>query len=231
MTRRYLVLPAALFGTTALIATGCAASSSALPAPTNSSTAATSSSSATPLSTTPTATSAATNTTSSTANVSVSSSSAAGIAECNNGDVHVTSQDGGAASGHVALILQFTNVSGHSCFLQGYPGATLFDASGHSLDNAQRTLHGFIGSGLISATDPGITAPPRVTLGPGRDAIAELEWEDNGGAAAPGNCLVRQSTALRVTPPDSTASTALPGLSTVCAGFEIGPVLKDNAAD
>ena len=125
-------------------------------------------------------------------------------------------------------VLQFTNISGRPCFLQGYPGAALLDASGHVLADAQRTLDGYFGGNLIAATDPGLTAPPRVTLNPGRDAIAELEWENTGSAA--GGCLIRQSPALRITPPDSPRPATLPGLSDVCAGFEIGPVLKDNAA-
>lgn len=53
-----------------------------------------------------------------------------------------------------------------------------------------------------------------------------LEWENDGGD---GGCLVRQSSSLLVTAPDSTESSTMPGLSDVCTGFAIGPVLFDNA--
>lgn len=154
----------------------------------------------------------------------------AAVPECQNHDLEVSDSYGGGAGGHTAELLHFTNVSGHTCFLQGYPGATLKDASGRSLQDAQRTLDGFLGSNLIGAEDPGITAPPRITLAAGHYAIADLEWEDNDITGVPGGCLVRQSQTLLVTAPDSTESTSLPGLSDVCDAFDIGPVLQNTAA-
>jgi hypothetical protein len=145
--------------------------------------------------------------------------------ECRNGDLHSTVENDGADGGHASVALRFTNVSGRTCFVQGYPGAELVDASGSAQADAQRTLHGFIDTGVIGATDPGITAPPRVTLRPGESAIAILEWETEDD----GDCLVRQSSSLLFTAPDSTESTAMPGLRDVCKDFEIGPVLLDNA--
>jgi hypothetical protein len=103
--------------------------------------------------------------------------------------------------------------------------------------NARRTLDGYFGRSLIGSTDPGITAPPRVDLGPGQYAIAELEWENTDATAAAvatagaagSSCLVRQSPTLVVTSPDSTKSSALPGLSDVCGSFDIGPALQNDA--
>jgi len=150
--------------------------------------------------------------------------------ECHNQDVRVTGSPGNGALGHSAQLLRFTNISGHTCFVQGYPGAALLGTSGHVLLNAQRTLDGYFGSALIAAKDPGLTAPPRVILRPGQSGVAELEWEDNNPiGGVPGGCRVRASSALVVTSPDSTQPATLPGLRLVCDAFEIGPLLDEAA--
>lgn len=235
MRRISILMAAAVGGAAALLTSGCtstpvagttraAGASSALRGAEASSPPATSSAAASPgAPARRTATTTAT-----TANPAVQ---AAGPPECRNHDLKVSETSDSGYEGHAAANLTFTNISGHLCVLRGYPGAELVDAAGRPLLNATRTLDGYIDASVIASSDPGITAPPRVRLAPGADALATLEWvldTADGGTAT--GCRVQHSSGLLVTPPDSTDSTAFPGLSGVCATFVIGPVLDDTRA-
>lgn len=144
--------------------------------------------------------------------------------ECRDADLTVGSAHGGAASGHVALLVTFTDRSGHQCYLQGFPKVSLADASGRVLLQAQGTLNGFIGAAVANG-GAGLTAPPYVVLDPGRTVMAVLEWEDvDPIQGVPGGCRVPQSADVLVTAPGSTLVAKLPGVRDVCDAFRIGPV-------
>ena len=148
-----------------------------------------------------------------------------GSSQCTGGTLHTTSASAGVASGHVGLILTFTNTGPASCTLTGYPGAALVGANAQVLMNASRTLSGFLGGAQ------GYADPPSVTLAPGAPASALLEWADvptGDGAATTANCPGMGASQLQVTPPDTTATVSMPSPGTACGGLQIHPVLAGS---
>jgi hypothetical protein len=131
----------------------------------------------------------------------------------------VTTADGGAAAGHLGLVLLFTD-TGAACTLSGYPGAALSGSGGSTLLNAQRTMSGYLGGAQ------GSSAPASVPLASGATASALLEWSDVpvGGGGCPGT----GATALLVTPPNTTVTTTLAPINVVCSGFQIHPVVPGS---
>jgi hypothetical protein len=144
--------------------------------------------------------------------------SGGGTAACRNADVSVGLGAGGAAMSHDGQVLKFTDVSGHACTLQGYPGVAVV-SGGRTLLNATRELNGYIGD------QRQLSSAPVVTLQPGQSASAELEWEANAGEA----CYPSGSGLLTVTPPNTTKSASLRAITVgpdgACAGFDIHPVV------
>ncbi len=148
-----------------------------------------------------------------------------GTTQCQGGALHTTSASAGVASGHVGLILTFTNTGSAACTLTGYPGAALVGANAQVVMNATRTLSGFLGGAQ------GYSAAPSVTLAPGAPASALLEWVDvptGNGAPAGANCPGMGADHLLVTPPDTTATVSLPPPGMACGGLEIHPVLAGS---
>ena len=139
---------------------------------------------------------------------------AGGTTACSGAQLHVTTADGGAAAGHLSMVLLFANTGSAPCVLDGYPGAALSGSGGSTLLNAQRTLSGYTG---------GAHAVAVVTVAPGATASALLEWSDvpTGNNGCPGT----GASALLVTPPNTTATTSLAPINEVCSGFEIHPVV------
>ena len=146
-----------------------------------------------------------------------------GAAECAAGALRIAQQQPGVATGHVGVVLTFTNIGGARCFMQGYPGAAAVDRRGTVVANAARTPSGYIG-GL----PPGRSAPPRVLLSSGQSAYAVLESVDMpvGGSDT---CAAQGASALLVTAPDQREHTALPMVISVCAEFQIHPVVASVA--
>jgi len=142
---------------------------------------------------------------------------AGGGAACTGTQLHVTTAEGGAAAGHLGMVLVFANTGSTACTLAGYPGAALSGSGGGTLLNAQRTLSGYIG---------GAQAVNAVTLAAGASASALLEWSD----VPTGNgCPGAGAAALLVTPPNTTATTALAPINEVCSGFQIHPVVSGTS--
>ena len=140
------------------------------------------------------------------------------VAECVNGSVQVTEQDGHGGAGHIALLLIFQNVGVRRCSLHGYPGASFVGPGGEVLLNAKR-----------DNTDVGEITD--VVLDPGGQASALLSWSDVTDSSEPGGCALQQSANLVVTPPNFTQSTTVsmtPGMD-VCSSFEIRPVYQGVA--
>lgn len=101
---------------------------------------------------------------------------------------------GGA--GHGGFVVVFTNRSGATCVVQGYPGAAGVNAAGAQVVQATRTLTGYLGGCHCSA-------PQAVPLAPGQQASSLLEGDIGGGD----ECLV--VTSVLVTPPATRTSTAI----------------------
>lgn len=139
------------------------------------------------------------------------------VPQCQNADMQVSETDSQGAAGHLSLLLVFTNVGGHTCFLRGYPGATVTGQGDVTSLNAKRTLSGYSGGAQ------GLTAAPYVLLKPNGQASAVLEWSDVPDATG---CEMKDTSSLAVTPPNTTQSTdfALSG-SEICSEFQIHPVL------
>jgi hypothetical protein len=150
-----------------------------------------------------------------------STGGAPGVVRCGNSDIQVSEQGEGAAAGHVSLLLVFTDIGRQPCVLQDYPGASLLDQDGNSLD-AVRTLSGYSGGAV------GLSSPPQVVLKPNGTASAVLEWSDVPTGSGPnGGCAMPDPASLAVTPPNTKATStfALPPKAAVCSGFQIHPVL------
>jgi hypothetical protein len=144
--------------------------------------------------------------------------SAGAAVQCVNGDIQVTDSEGQGAAGEVSLLLIFRNVSGHSCSLYGYPGASLVGPGGEDLLDAERE-------------HPGLSKIPDIVLASGGQASAVVEWSDVQNSSVPGGCAVQNATSLMVTPPNFTQSSTLSIASgtDVCSGFEIHPVVNGVA--
>ncbi|WP_084316874.1 DUF4232 domain-containing protein [Actinospica robiniae] len=149
------------------------------------------------------------------------SASAPAAPGCGDDAITVSLGQGQGAAGHVSVLLLFTNSSGQTCTLQGYPGAELVDPSGtlKPLD-AVRKLTGNMGGAV------GLAKPPLVTLAVGQTVSAVLEWSDVPSGDSSASCYTSADT-LEATPPNSKRSTtlALGSSATVCGAFQVHPVL------
>jgi hypothetical protein len=126
-----------------------------------------------------------------------------GPAACPNGSLHVKLGLGQGYAGGVYQAIDFTNTSGATCTLFGYPGVSLVSGPPYSQIGlaAKRTN----------------TAPVKqITLAPGATANALLQIVDalNFPTAT---CTPAKSTDLRVYPPNQTAAVFLPYTTEGCA--------------
>lgn len=108
--------------------------------------------------------------------------------------IWLDTQSNGAA-GSFYYTLNFTNLSGHSCTLRGYPGVSGVDVNG-----AQQ--------GAAATRDPG-TPVRTVTLASGRTATALLRIVDTGVLTA-ASCRPATLAGLRVFPPNQIAAKLIP---------------------
>jgi len=129
------------------------------------------------------------------------SSVAAGPPACANGTLQVKLGDSEGYAGGVDVAINFTNTSGASCTLTGYPGVSLLSATHAQLGlAAKRTA----------------TAPVKaITLAPGATGTAQLQIADalNFPTAT---CGPAQAADLRIYPPNQTAAVLLPEQSKGC---------------
>jgi len=185
-----------------LAAVAACASSSSSPATSSSSAGA--SSPAAPASTTAPAT----------APSSSQSPAVAGPSACPNGSLQVKLGLGQGYAGGTYQVIDFTNTSGATCTLFGYPGVSLVSGPPYTQ----------IG---LAAKRVSNTPVKQITLAPGATANALLQIVDalNFPTAT---CAPAKSTGLRVFPPNQTASVYLPYTSYGCAEpvqtLFIGPV-------
>ncbi len=177
----------------ALAVTGCASSSS----PSTASAPASSASSSAPASSPVTSTPVPVTSTSS------NSPAAVGTPACPNGSLKVTMGLGQGYAGGVYQVIDFTNVSGSTCTLTGYPGVSL--VSGPP----------FVQIGLAAKRDTN-TPVKTITLAPGAVANAVLQIVDalNYPTAT---CSPAKATDLQIYPPNQTVAVYLPNQSEACA--------------
>lgn len=127
----------------------------------------------------------------------------AGPAPCATSGLNVTLGTSNGAAGSVYLTIVFTNTSGATCTLYGYPGVSLVSAPPYTL----------IG---LAAQRSSTTPVKLITLASGATASAVLQVVDalNFGAAT---CSPTKAAFLRVYPPNQTAPVYLADTSEVCA--------------
>lgn len=199
---RKLVVAIFAIGLVVVAATGCSSSSKQSTSTTSSTEAASSTSAS--------AGSSTTSGSGGSSGGSASTSPAGGTSRCDVGSLHAAlgpPPDGQPGAGHLAAQITFTNTSGHSCTLYGYPGLGLLDGSGHAL--AVSTDRG----GYLASVDPG---PHPLTVPASGTATALMSWSD-----VPPSCLTG-GTKLQITPPDSTQQlTVAWGGGPVCDGGRV----------
>jgi len=190
---RLALTAAALIGTV-LVCTGavagCASSGSSQPGASGSTTA---SSPAAP----------ATASSSDTPAVVAPSSPAAGTPACATSALQVKLGSSNGYAGGVYVVIDFTNTSGSTCTLFGYPGVSLVSGPPYTQ----------IGLAAKRSTS---TPKKLVTLAPGATANAQLQIVDalNFPSAS---CGPTKATALKIYPPNQTEPVYLPNTSTGCS--------------
>jgi Protein of unknown function (DUF4232) len=187
--KRAVIIAAALICTAAVA--GCASSGSSQPV---------TSGSTTPAS--PTAASPASSSGNTPAVASPSSPAVAGAAACPTSSLRVKQGVGQGYAGGVYVVLDFTNTSGSTCTLYGYPGVSL--VSGPP----------YMQIGLAAKRS---TSTPRklVTLAPGATANALLQIVDALNYP-PASCGPTKATALKIYPPNQTVPVYLADTSSGC---------------
>ena len=126
-----------------------------------------------------------------------------GPSPCPNGSLHVKLGLGQGYAGGTYVVIDFTNTSGATCTLFGYPGVSLVSGPPYAQIGlaAKRTN----------------TAPVKqITLAPDATANALLQIVDALNFPT-STCSPAKSTDLRVYPPNQTASVLLPNTSNGCA--------------
>ena len=141
-----------------------------------------------------------------------------GTAACTGGQIRQSFTSGGAAAGHLGLILVFTNTSGSACSMNGYPGASVSDANG-SHWNAAREMEGYMGGA------GGFSSPPTVVLAPGGTASALLMWTDVDDPNA--TCHTTDYTELLTTTPNTQSTVTYHGTYS-CENLQVTPVVQGS---
>ena len=187
-TERLALTAAALIGAAAVA--GCASSGTSSPP-------------AAPGSTAPTPTTASPAPTSgNTPAVASPSATATGPAACPTSSLQVKQGVSQGYAGGVYVVIDFTNTSGSTCTLYGYPGVSLVSGPPYMQ----------IG---LAAKRSTTTPKTLVTLAPGATANALLQIVDalNYPSAS---CGPAKATALKVYPPNQTVPVYLPNTSNGC---------------
>ncbi|HUC58115.1 MAG TPA: DUF4232 domain-containing protein [Streptosporangiaceae bacterium] len=140
---------------------------------------------------------------------SSSSSAPAGPAECATSALKVKVGSSNGAAGTIYYSIDFTNVSAASCFVEGYPGASLVSAGNNSGSQI----------GADAKRDPVVT-PKEIVLAPGQTANAQLGVAEAGNFPA-GTCQPVTVHWLKVFPPDQTVAAYTPFTTQTCASTSV----------
>jgi Protein of unknown function (DUF4232) len=107
--------------------------------------------------------------------------------------VWVAVGQGNGAAGTIYYPLEFTNLSGHTCALFGFPGVSAVDGHGNQLGSP--------------ANWEGTTSPRTVILAPGATAHTMLAYHDAAVTTEPGCDPVNSAVLLKVYPPGEHSAT------------------------
>jgi Protein of unknown function (DUF4232) len=123
------------------------------------------------------------------------STAAASIPKCTASDLGawVAVGHGNGALGTIYYPLEFTNLSGHTCSLFGFPGVSAIDRQDRQLGSPANWIH--------------TTAPHAVILAPGATAHTTLAYHDAVVTTEPGCDPVYSAVLLRTYPPDQYSAT------------------------
>jgi hypothetical protein len=142
------------------------------------------------------------------------SSSAATTASCTTSDLVVwMNTTGNGAAGSSFYSLNFTNLSPHSCTLDGYPKVTAIESSGIQI-GSRAVRDGVAGADrvtLMSARTPSFFSEMRATTA---TVILQIEVAQNFPIS---KCRPVTAAGLRVYPPGQKASTVVPYPFITCA--------------
>ena len=123
--------------------------------------------------------------------------------ECGTAGLTASISIGNGTAGSIYYNLVFTNVSGASCFMQGFPGVIAANMSGDLGDSAVRT-------GAAGA---------RVTLAPHGKAVAILRYAE--AATTTMGCGITAAADLSIIPPDQGSAIAVPFVNQVCGSASV----------
>jgi Protein of unknown function (DUF4232) len=107
--------------------------------------------------------------------------------------VWVAVGQGNGAVGTIYYPLEFTNLSGHTCSLFGFPGVSAVDNRGHQLGSSANWEH--------------TRTPHTVILAPGATAHTTLAYHDAAVTTEPGCDPVNSAVLLKVFPPGRHSAT------------------------
>jgi hypothetical protein len=138
---------------------------------------------------------------------------------CTGDQIHQSNRSDGAATGHAGVVLLFTNTSGSTCTLTGYPGAAVSYSNGSHSD-AARVMEGYLGGAA------GYSAPPIVTLAAAATASAILMWTDVADPNA--TCQASNYTELLTTTPNTQSTVTYQG-GYSCENLQVTPVVPGSS--
>jgi hypothetical protein len=121
---------------------------------------------------------------------------AAALGQQGNVSAWVSADQGNGAAGTIYYPLEFTNLSGHTCSMHGFPGVSAISRSGHQL-----------GSPASWESGGGFGTPRTVNVAPGATVHAVLAYHDVEVSTAAGCDPVNTTFELRVYPPDERGAT------------------------
>jgi hypothetical protein len=129
----------------------------------------------------------------------------ASIPKCTASDLGawVAVGQGNGAAGTIYYPLEFTNLSGHTCSLFGFPGVSALDRQDRQLGSPANWIHA--------------TAPRTVILAPGATAHTTLAYHDAAVATESGCDPVYSAVMLRIYPPDQYSATLAPFAFEACS--------------
>ncbi len=110
--------------------------------------------------------------------------------------------EGDGTAGSIYYKLEFTNLTGSTCTLTGYPGVSAVDLTGHQLGSP--------------AGHDTFAAPHTVTLAGGATKTATLRIAEAGNFPA-SQCHMVPAAGVRVYPPNQTASKLVPFPFSACS--------------
>ena len=141
------------------------------------------------------------------------------VPRCHTADLRVTLGRGGVGLGNAEVPVYFRNRSGHACFVFGYAGFGLEDASHRVQPSHVRWGSTYFG---------GYWKARRVVLRPGARARTILAWGHVGSPDEPQNSPCEPTSEwLEVTPPDETTFVRVRFHDTVCGhGWLNSPPLR-----